>query len=304
LVDYLALPKPPQREQALLLLVRAFLGLKSPGSAEAQVDSLLSDYPYDAAIHGAIDQIIDDTEGDRDLSFFALKLCAAQGAATLPLLAAGKALEGKDGSASAATLFADAVRCAGLAHSSSKSDNLEELAAIVRQPAWVGTADFAMMQAALQRQQMVGKSAPLTSLHGYLLGTNGLVPRIVSLRRGTVLLVPFTLWSPSAPEIARDLAKFTPQQAIYAITSWHSNTGREDVRSSDVLEGLRSWQRTLPKNVSILIVPDSVLSKFHGDVFPAGMVMRDGIVLSNIVLSSEGTERLLVNALAHDARGW
>ncbi len=301
LVDYLALPKPPQREQALLLLVRAFLALDSPVSAESQVDSLLSDYPYDAPIHVAIDQIIDNTEGDRGLSFIALKLCATQGAATLPLLAGGKVLEGKDGSASVATLFADAVRCSALAHSAGKPDTLEALAAIVQQPAWAGTADLPAMQAALERQQMVGKSAPLTSFHGYLLGSNGLVPRVVSLSRGQVLLVAFTLWSPSTPEVTSNLSKLAPQQPIYAITSWHANTGRDDVRSSDVFDGLRSWRQSLPKKVSILIVPDSVLSEFHSDTFPAGILMRDGAVLSNIVLSSEGAERLLVNAFAENS---
>ena len=300
LVEYLALPQPPQREQALLLLVRAFLGLKEPGSAEPQVRSLIRDYPYDALIHAAIDQVIDNTEGVNQ-NRLALNLCATQNAATLPLLASGKALEGKDGSASAATLFADAVRCAALADSSSKPNSLAGLTAIVQQPDRAGTADLALMQAALARQQMVGKSAPLSSLHGYLLETNSLVPRTVSLKRGTVLLVPFTLWSPSTPEIASDLAQFTPQQSIYAITSWHANTGREDVRSSEVLEGLRSWQRSLPKKVSILIVPDSVLSDFHSDVFPVGILIRDDTVLSNMVLSSEGAERLLVNTFAEHA---
>ena len=52
------------------------------------------------------------------------------------------------------------------------------------------------------------------------------------------------------------------------------------------------------KKVSILIVPDSVLSDFHSDVFPAGIVIRDGTVLFNSVLSSEGTERLLVNSFS------
>ena len=75
LVDYLALPRPPQREQALVLLVRAFLGLDSPVSAEAQVDSLLRDYTYDASIHSAIDEVIENTEGDRSLNFLALKHC-------------------------------------------------------------------------------------------------------------------------------------------------------------------------------------------------------------------------------------
>jgi len=301
LVEYLGLPQPPQREQALSLLVRAFLGLNVPASAEAQVRSLLRDYPYDAIIHVAIDQVIDNTEGASTfLNDMALKLCATQSAAIVPLLTSGKALESKEGSASAATLFGDAVRCASLAHTSSKPDNLADLAGIMRQPGWIGTADLAPMQSALERQQMVGKSATLTSLHGFLLEANGLVPKSVPLKSGTVLLVPFTLWSPSTPEIARNLMKFMPQQSIYAITSWHANTGREDVRSSEVLEGLRSWQRTLPKKVSMLIVPDSVLSEFHSDVFPGGILIRDGTVLSNIVFSSEGAERLLVNAFAEN----
>ncbi len=248
LVDYLALPQPPQREQALLLLVRAFLGLKEPDNAEAQVGSLLQDYPYDPPIHAAIDLIVDNMEGANTyLNNLTLKLCATQGAATFPLLVSGKALEGKNDSTSAATLFRDAIRCAALSQASSKPNKLEDLAAIVQQPSWAGTADLALMQAALERQLMVGKSAPLTSLHGYLPGTNNLVLRAVSLKRGTVLLVPFTLWSPSRPEITSDLSKLSPQQSIYVITSWHANTGREDVRSSEVLEGLRSWQRSMPK---------------------------------------------------------
>ena len=302
LVDYLALSQPPQRKQALLLLVRAFLGLKEPDNAEAQVRSLLLDYPYDPLIHAAIDEVINNTErANAYLNSLALLLCETQSATTLPLLASGKILEGKDGSTSAATLFADAVRCAALAQSTGKSNSLEDLAAILQQPSWSGTADLALMQAALERQQMVGGRVPLTSFHGYLLGTNGLVPRTITLRRGTVLLVPFTLWSPSTPEITRDLAKLVPLQSIYAVTSWHANTGGEDVRSNKVVDGLRSWQRSMPDKVSILIVPDSVLKGFHCDVFPVGILIRDGTVHSNITLSSVGTERLMVADFAESS---
>jgi hypothetical protein len=295
LVSYLALPQPPQREQALLLLVRAFLGLKEPDNAEAQVSSLVSGYPYDASIHAAIDQVIDNTErASADLNDLALKLCGTQSAATLPLLRDGKILEGANGSASAATLFTDAVRCAALSRVSNKPNGMKDLAAIAQEPDWAGMADLAPMQAALERQQMVGKSVRLGSLHGYLVGTDGLVPQTVSLKRSTVLLVPFTLWSPSTLEITRDLTKFAPHQAIYAITSWRANTGRDDVRSKEVLEGLRSWQRGMARKVSILIVPDSVLMEFHSDVFPAGILIHDGTVLANTVLSSEGSERLLM----------
>lgn len=305
IVDNLALPQPEEREQALLLLVRAYLGLKEPAGAAGQVDSLLHDYPYDAAIHGAIDQVIDSAEGVNQ-NYHALKLCATQNAVTLPLLESGKTLEGKNGGVPAARLFADAVRCDAVTESSGKPGkpgNLEQLAAIAQQPGWAGTADLAVMQAALARQQMVGKSVPVATIHGYLLGTGGvLIPKAVSLRRGVVVLVPFTLWAPSTPQVASDLAKLMPQRQTinYAITSWHANTGREDVRSSEVVVGLRAWQRSLPSNVSILIVPDSVLSGFHSDAFPAGILVRDGTVLANGVISGEGAERLLVDAFAED----
>lgn len=48
-------------------------------------------------------------------------------------------------------------------------------------------------------------------------------------------------------------------------------------------------------------MPDSVLSDFHSDVFPVGILIRDDTVLSNMVLSSEGAERLLVNTFAEHA---
>ncbi len=295
-VNYLALPKPPQRELALSLLIRAYLGLKQPGGAEPPIHSLLRDYPYDPLIHAAISQVIDSSEGSSQ-DRLAVDLCATQTAKTLPLLAAGKALEGKDGSTPAATLFADAVRCVALASNPDNPDRLQVLTAILQQPGWAGTADLAPMQAALGRQQLVGKHSPLPSLHGFLPGTNSLSAKVVWLNFGTVMLVSFTLWSPSTPEILRNLAKLAPQQPILAITSWHANTWREDLRSTEVLQGLRSWQSTLPKRVSIVIVPDQVLVKFQSDVFPAGILIRDGTVLSNSMLSSEGAERLLVNNL-------
>jgi hypothetical protein len=113
---------------------------------------------------------------------------------------------------------------------------------------------------------------------------------------GAVLLVPFTLWSPSAPEMVRDLVKFLPSQSIYAITSWHMNTGRDDVRSNDVLAALRSFQKSFPAKVSLLVVPNTVLNTLQSDVFPAAILMRDGTVLANLPLNSEGAERLILNA--------
>jgi hypothetical protein len=249
-----------------------------------------------------IDQVIDATEEvDAEFNELALHLCAAQNAVTLPLLVNGKAIEGKDLSTPFNVLFADAIRCAALAEVAGKSsaqDTMHQLTAIAQQQNWAGTADLAPIQAALARQMMVGAQVPLKSLHGHVLSDSTLVPRIVSLTRGTVLLLPFTPWSPSAPGVARDLAKFVLQHTIYAITSWAANTGREDAPSNESLVALRSWQRTLPPHVSILIVPDAEVAAFHADSFPAGIVIRNGIVRSNSVLSTQGSERVLLSVMA------
>lgn len=300
LVRYLAIPQPLEREQALVLLVRAFLGLNAPDSAEPQIQSLLHDYPYDASIHMAIDAVIDRAEASDYSSVFnniALRLCQTQTAATLPILIRGKALEGKDSSVSASALFRDAVRCAALARASDRPDNLSQLAAVPQQSNWAGTADLAVMQTALRRQQMVGAAIPLPILRGKVLGVGSLIPRTVSLTNGTALLVPFTLWSPSTPEVLGNLVRFAPQQSIYAITNWRANSGREDESSRQVLDQLRSWQLSLPRHVSILIVPDAEFNSFAADTFPAGILVRDGRVLMNSPLSGNGEQRLLLKLL-------
>jgi hypothetical protein len=119
----------------------------------------------------------------------------------------------------------------------------------------------------------------------------------LALTGGTVLLLPFTLWAPSTPDVVSDLARFAPQQPIYAITSWKANTGREDVPSNEILTALRSWRQSLPSHVSMLIVPDAELDAFHIDSFPAGIAIRDGVVRSNSILSSPGAEHMLLRAL-------
>jgi hypothetical protein len=302
LTKYLALPQPPERKRAMVLLVRALLGLNDPGSAELVVRSLPRDFPYDAEIHFAIDQVIDASVGlSEGFNRMALNLCTTQNAATLPLLASGKALEGKEATASASVLFNDAVRCVPLAKGRDEPSGQEvmhQLAAIVQMQNWQGTADYSPMQASLKRQQMVGTQVPVSSLHGFTFTNGKLAPRLIELRRGTVLLLPFVLWSPSASNEAGRLARTAPQQTIYAITSWSANSGRDDVPSNEILTALREWQRNLPANVHMVIVPNAELSVFHVDSFPAGIGIREGTLCWNGVLSSQGAERMLFSTLA------
>jgi hypothetical protein len=300
LVRYLAVPEPPEKKLALVLLVRALLGLDAPNSAEAEVRSLLRDYPYDAQIHFAIDQVIDGLEGENPgFNQLALQLCTTQNDVTVPLLSSGKAFEGKDINASPSVLFADAVRCAALAAELGKAttQDMSKLSAIAQQPGWAQTADLPLMQAALARQTAVGGRVPLNGLHGHSISNSTMLPRSISLVGGTVLLVPFTLWAPSASNVVLDLARFAPQQPIYTITSWKANTGREDVPSHEILMALNAWRQNLPRHVYMVIVPDIELRAFHADSFPSGIVISGGVVRWNGILSSRGAERMLIHTL-------
>ncbi len=300
LVRYLTLPGPPERELALLLLSRALLGLKAPGSAEPQVLTLMQDYPYDAQIHFAADQVIDAMEGVSErFDRLALELCGKQNAATLPLLASGKALSGKDASASGNTLFSDALRCAALAGSTGdvSAGDMPKLRAIAQGAAWQGTADWAPMQESLARAEMVGKAAPLGEVHGRIPSPGASALRRVVLGRGTAVLVAFTLWSPSAASTVRTLALSAPSQPIWAVTSWAANTGGEDSASDRVASGLRGWGQGLPPRVSVLVVPNAVLQAFHADTFPDGIVIRNGKAVVNQPITGDGSMRLLLGAL-------
>ena len=93
------------------------------------------------------------------------------------------------------------------------------------------------------------------------------------------------------------IEQFAPQQPIYAITSWRANTGRADAQTAQVLEELRSWQRSLPRRVSVLIVPDEELSAFAADTFPAGILLRDGKVQVNLPFWGNGEQLLVLKVL-------
>jgi hypothetical protein len=305
-VKYLALPAPPEREMALILLVRAYLGLKEPYSAEPQLLSLLRDYPYDAQIHVAADQVISQSESvgsapESDFKQMTIEICDQQTGATLPLLKLGKSLHGRDGDVPANVLYADALRCATLVRGledSSANDTLRQLTEIVRQPIWQHTAELFPMEEALARVQMAGGTTPLDLLLAHQITANGaMLPRAISLKHGVVLLAPFTLWSPSAIERIRDLFLSAPKRSVYAITSWRANTGGQDAPSPEMVAALRVFQKSLPSGVPLLVVPDAELRSFHVDQFPAGIALREGIVLSNAILADEGAEHVTLRAI-------
>ncbi len=300
-VRYIALTDPKEHETALLILIRAFLGLKVPGSALPQWRSLLSDFPYDANVHFAGDQIIDATAGaSPGYNDMALEVCGKQNAVTLPLLAGGKALPGKDASATAGFLFSDAARCWMLARDTgdvSAAATLKQLTSIAEEPAWQASAELAPMREALARIGMLGQPVPLPVLHAKALTAAGQSPLAVPLTRGSIVLIPCTLWAPSTPSILRTLQLSAPGQRMYAITSWAANTGAADVPNDTLGAGMREFARGLPARVPLLVVPDAELRALHDDAYPASVVVREGKVAANLPLTGEAAVRLLLIGL-------
>jgi len=305
---YLALPSPPEREKTILLLSQVFLRLNNPINAAAQIFTLELDYPYDAQIHYAADQVIDAGAMLHDeANGTVIELCNDQLKNTLPLLDNGKGLLGKESSATPGTLFADAVRCLAIArdlHEGSAQTTATRLERIVQLPAWQKTAELSAMQSAFARSEMTGKPAPIETISGKRVNSAGpLQPAKVVLAHGTALLVPFALWTPGALSIVRDFHVTAPQQKIYLLTSWTANTGMADEASKELLDSLRSTAKTLPAQISVLVVPDAVLQQFHADAFPAAIIVRDGIVQANLPLDGAAAKRLSIFALGPIAPG-
>jgi hypothetical protein len=303
---YLELPAPAERERALLVLVQAFLGEKDIVNSAAQIFSVRHDYPYDAKVHFAMDEVI--SAGallNNAANGSAIALCNDQLSMTLPMLEGGKGLEGKDSTVPPSMLYADAVRCVEIERAlgeKSAQATLARLDAIAALPQWQHTAELAPMQSALARARMVGQPAPRRRISGKVVHAAApLRPATISLARGTVLLIPFTLWSPSAVSIVRDLHVTEPQQPIYLLTSWAANTGAADEESKEILGSLRFTAQSLPDHVSLAVVPDAVLEEMHADAFPAAIVVCNGVVQANLPLIGEAATRISVLALGQIA---
>ncbi len=301
LVSYLALPQPPDREAALLL-VQTFLDLKSPGSAAAQEFSLLRDYPFDANIDLSIDTVVGASEAaSTELNNSALQLCGKQDEATLPTLESGKALNGADAAVTPEKLFSDAIRCATLDRMSGDIayiGNLKRLETIAALPAWQGTAQQIPIHEALAQAELATHALPFAAIRGSRLIRDSLLPTTLRLDRDPVLFMPFVLWAPSANSMAHTLAlSVPPGQTVFAITSWRANTGNDDVPSPELLQQLKNWQAALPPHISLLIVPDQTLRAFHVAAYPAGIAAGAKQVLYNAPLDSDGSVRLLLLAL-------
>lgn len=309
LIEYLKNPTAPERAVGFLLLARTYLGLGWLSSAESPVESMLSEYPYDANTHFAFDLVVDaararDAQGDEILQ----RLNEQQLPILLKTLHGSGSLTTADKStvASSSILFRDALRCAAQLRLDGKQKNAEELvaelSAIAADPKYAQSAEHSAMQSALKRYTLVGQTAPAISLRGKRVSANDtLLPQTISLRGGTIVLLPITLWAPASTVVAQKVANSFKSAntvvSIDAITSFAANTGAGDKPDSQLIKSLGAVRQLLPANVNLLVVPNEVLDDFAIDSFPSGILIdSSGTIRFVEPLSTEGAIRALHKA--------
>lgn len=338
LINYLATPQIKSPEIGNLFLVRAFLGLRSVTSAEGQIETLLSSFPYDASIHLGIDMVIDAAEASDytdDLDVIG-RLNEQQLPHTLDALAHGGSLTGNGDSVDAAMLVRDALRCADALRRTPHGDEAEKIVAQVRTTVAAGsipsTASYPAIEDALTRFDMFQKPGPVRDLHGGELTAAGanvarVIPlydtdpaahRIVTLVGQNMmirtlddrtLVLVFSLAGPaSSTAINKILDRLaqdhqTPGLKVVAVTSFAANIG-VDMPDPALLASLRGFRATLPAKLPVLIVPDPQLKPFAIDMWPAA-ILFDGqgrILWLNTISGSDGSIGQMVREIETPVR--
>lgn len=285
ITQYLTDPAALERETAFLLLTRAFLGLGWITSAESPIESLLSQFPYDANIHYGVDLVVNEALARDAASDEVIRRLNEQ---QLPLIL--KALHGsgslttadKSATASASTLFRDALRCAAQLRADGKMKDAEDLVAelntIADDPKFAQSAELPAIQASLKRYALIGQLSPMKTLHAKRMTASGAsVPETILLSGKTSVLLPVALWAPASSDVVQKVATgfktAGPGVAVYAVTSFAANTGGDDKPTEEITQALNALRQSLPTNVPLLIVPDDVLQAFAIDSYPSGILL-------------------------------
>jgi hypothetical protein len=329
LIAYLAQPQAKSPEIGRLLLTRAFIGLHWVTSAESQLESLLSLYPYDASIHLGIDMVVDaaaasDAADDLDVI---PRVSEQQLPHILDALAHDGIVPPSNGdSVDAAVLVRDALRIADALRRSYKPDEADKILAQVKTdiaaPSIRNSPWYPAIEAALTRYALFMQPSPLRALHGNELppfagpatrsvllydpdpDAHRIVRRInatttsVRMLEDRTLVFVFSLAGPaSGPTIHQILdllAKdhLLPGLKTVAVTSFGANTGVDEA-SPMALDAIRAFHATLPPSLPVFIVPDSELKAFAIDAWPA-VLLVDGkgrILWLNTLSGSAGSIR-------------
>lgn len=333
LIAYLGLPQMKAPEVGRLLLIRAFLGLHSVTSAESQIESLLTLYPYDASIHLGIDMIIDAAEaGDTTENVDVVaRMNEQQLPHILDALAHGGSLHSNGDVVEAALMVRDVLRCADAERRAYRSEAAEKIVTqvktLVAADAIARSADYPAIEDALTRYAMFRTSSPVRVLHGTeLLPSGAMLAHSVLLYdanpaahrtvRGSgsnttirmlddrTLMLVFSLAGPSSAgaiqktmeQLAHD--HVTQRLKVVAVTSYAANIG-EDAPNPTVLAALRTFRGQLPAKLTVMIVPDAALKPFAIDGWPAAVLFdaQGRILWLNMVSGSEGSVREMVREM-------
>ncbi len=327
LISYLELPKLKSPEVGRLLLARAFLGLKWVTSAESQVDSLLSMFPYDASTNLAIDMVVDAAQASESAADRAVigRLDALQLPHILEALAQGGSLSGNGDSVDAAMLVRDALRGADRLRRRGQFDDAEKIVdrveALIAAPSIADSAYAPAIHNALARYHLYAQASPVREFHGLELPIAGqpVAHRILLydpnpaahrtvLRQGRNMLIRmsddrtlvlvFSLAGPASvatiQSVMKDLGEdhVIPGLNVIAVTSYAANTG-DDTSDPQVLQYIRALRAELPRQLPVLVVSNTELKPFAIDMWPAAILL-DGhghVLWLNTLSGSQGSIR-------------
>jgi hypothetical protein len=325
LINYIALPQPKAPEIGRLLLARAFIGLGSIDSAESQMESLLTLFPYDASIHLGIDMVIDAaaaSDATDDLAIIP-RLDEQQLPHTFDALAHGGSLSGNGDFVDAAMLVRDTLRVADTLRRNFKPEGaatiVDQLRSAIAVPAIINSASYPAIQNAFTRYDMFEKPTPVREFHGmeltaagqntarvvFLYDTNPAAHRIV---RGSgshtiirtlddrILVLVFSLAGPASSDTIQKILDglahdhVTPGMKVIAVSSFAANIG-VDTPTPQLFEALKVFRTQLPSELPTIIVPGPLLQPFAIDMWPAA-ILFDGkgrIRWLNTISGSDGS---------------
>lgn len=333
LIVYTGLPSPKALEVGQLLLARTFVGLGAVDSAEGEMETLLTAFPYDASIHLGIDMVIDAaaaSDATEDLAVIP-RLNEQQLPHILDILAHGASLTGNGDSVDAAQLVRDALRCADALRRNFKPEDaakvVVQLSAAVAAEPIVSSAAYPAIQDSLTRYNLLGQPSPVRSLQGSelpvvgaplartmpLFDPNPAAHRIerrvgnstmIRMTDDRTLVLVFSLAGPASNSAIHDilarlaLDHITPGLKVIAVTSYAANIG-VDAPDPTVLATIRVFRGGLPPTLPVLLVPDSDLKPFAIDMWPAAILVdgKGGILWLNSVSGSTGSIRQMAREL-------
>ena len=311
LIPYVILPDAKSPELGRLLLTKAFLGLQDFSSAESQMESLLTLFPYDASIHIGIDLVVDAASASDAVDDLAVipRLNQQQLPHILDALVhAGTVPPSNGDTVDPALLVRDALRIADALRRDGQPDEADKILAQVAAAASADplahSAEAPAIQNALIRYQWFEHPTPIRTLIGNelppIVGTpTHRVPlydpdpaaqqTVLRLQVGTTtirmkndltLVFVFSLASPAcAVAIQQTLAGLAKDHAgsgmkIVAVTSFAANLG-DDAPNQAALDAIRAFHAELPAALPVFLLPDSELKPFAIDMWPAA-ILFDG----------------------------